>query len=394
MSELRKEASILHIDLDAFFASVELLDKPELRGQPAVVAHESVRSVVTSATYEARRLGIHSAQPLSQAKRLCPNLIVLEPHREKYSTASKTVMSIFRDVTPLVEPLSIDEAFLDVEGARRLFGSPSDIAHLVRQRVMDATGLTCSVGGGASKFVAKVASQRAKPDGVLIVHPTRTLEFLHPLPVKALWGVGKVTEENLRRLGVHTIGELAQVPIASLQNAVGAASAKHLHDLAVGRDSRNVEITREEKSISNEVTFEYDISDPEQVHQHLLRLSLKVAARVRDAGLIARTVGIKIRWDDFRTVTRSRTLMEPTNVGREIYQESVAAFDELDSRGQRVRLVGVRAENLLGEREAGAVLWDPYEKWREAENVMDDVTRRFGKNTVTAAALLNPDKTS
>ncbi|WGD38444.1 DNA polymerase IV [Lysinibacter sp. HNR] len=388
MRERAEEASILHIDVDAFFVSVELLDKPELRGRPAVVAHETGRSVVTSATYEARALGIHSAMPLARAQRLCPGLLVLAPHMEKYAAASRVIMDIFRDITPQVEPLSIDEAFLDVSGARRLFGSPTKIAQIVRQRVHQATGLTCSVGGGASKFVAKVASQRAKPNGVLVVHPTRTLEFLHPLPVKALWGVGTVTNENLRRLGIHTIGELAQIPLHALQSALGEVSAQHLHDLARGHDARSVQSTREEKSISSELTFEYDVADPEVIRQKLLQLSLRVAARLRHLGVAARTVGIKIRWHDFRTVTRSRTLVQPTSVGQQIYAETVAAFEGLSARGQHIRLVGVRAENLLGAEAAEIALWDPYEQWRGVEAVMDDTARRFGRHTVTTASLL------
>ncbi|GAA3595424.1 DNA polymerase IV [Klugiella xanthotipulae] len=388
MTHERSEASILHIDLDAFFASVELLDKPELRGQPAVVASPTGRSVVTSATYEARRFGIHSAQPLAQAQRLCPHVIVLPPHMELYREASRRVMAIFRDITPLVEQLSIDEAFLDVAGARHLFGSPAEIAALVRARVRAGTGLTCSVGAASTKFVAKVASQRAKPNGVLVIEPHLTLDFLHPLPVGALWGVGGVTGEHLRTFGVKTIGDLAELPLGTLQRAVGDASARALHELAHGRDLRLVTPERDEKSISNEVTFEYDVADAEIIRRQLLQLSLKVGARLRTAHLVARTVGIKLRWDDFRTITRSRTLGEPTSVGRQIYTEAAAAFDELKFAGRRVRLVGVRAGNLVAGDGASAALWDPYERWREAENVMDDAIRRFGPHTVTAAALM------
>ncbi len=216
-------ATILHVDMDAFFAAVELLDHPELRGKPAIVGHPGPRSVVTSATYEARRFGVRSAMPVSQALRLCPTAIILPPHMEKYREYSKRVMTIFSEVTPLVEPLSIDEAFLDVSGARRLLGSPRRIAELIRSRVREETGLTCSVGAASTKFVAKLASGRAKPDGLLVIPASETLAYLRPLPVGALWGVGESTQQSLQRLGLHTVADLADTPLSVLQRAVGEA---------------------------------------------------------------------------------------------------------------------------------------------------------------------------
>src|SRR4051812_10891883 len=223
---------MLHVDMDAFFASVELLERPDLVGKPVIVGHRSARSVVTAATYEARKYGVNSAMPMALALRRCPNAIVLEPHFEKYSHYSKIVMNICRDLTPLVEPLSIDEAFLDVAGARRLLGSSFEIATLLRARVLEATGLTCSVGVAATKFVAKLASSRAKPDGLLFVPLEGTLDFLHPLPISALWGVGAKTEERLVRLGLRTVGDVASTPLATLQKMIGDAAGQKLADLA------------------------------------------------------------------------------------------------------------------------------------------------------------------
>ncbi|MCU1534922.1 MAG: polymerase, partial [Glaciihabitans sp.] len=255
-------AHILHVDMDAFYASVELLTRPELRGLPVIVGHPGQRSVVTAATYEARKYGVNSAMPMSIALRRCPNAIVLEPHFDRYSHYSKIVMDLCRDLTPLVEPLSIDEAYLDVAGARRLLGSPFEIATLLRARVLASTGLTCSVGVAATKFVAKLASSRAKPDGLLFVPLEGTLAFLHPLPISALWGVGAKTEERLSRLGLRTVGDVAQTPLAALQKMLGVAGGQKLHDLAWARDPRAVTVEREEKSIGHESTFEYDVTDP------------------------------------------------------------------------------------------------------------------------------------
>jgi DNA polymerase-4 len=377
---------ILHIDMDAFFASVELLTRPELRGLPVIIGHPDGRSVVTSATYEARKFGVGAAMPVSRALRLCPQAVIVPPDYAAYAHYSAEVMRIFSDVTPLVEQLSIDEAFLDVSGARRLLGSPSAIAALVRERVERETGLTCSVGVAASKFVAKMASTRAKPDGVLVVPKDDTLAFLHPLPIRTLWGVGPSTEESLRRLGLATIGDIADVPIGALRSAVGAAGAAKLQQLARGHDPRSVETTRIEKSIGHEVTFHTDISDIDRLRVELLRLADKVAVRLRERGWVARTIGLKVRWTDFTTISRSHTLPEPTSVGRRLHEEAVAMLEALRPL-QPVRLIGIRAEHLspLGD---GALLWDPDEDWREAENSVDAVRKRFGSTALAPASLL------
>ncbi len=385
-------ATLLHVDLDAFFASVELLDHPELVDKPVIVGHRSGRSVVTAANYVARRYGVNSAMPMALALRRCPAAIVLEPHMNRYKHFSDQVMGIFGDITPLVEQLGIDEAFLDVAGARRLHGSPAVIGALIRRTVEAETGLTCSVGAASTKFVAKMASGRAKPNGLLVIPAEETLAFLHPLPVGALWGVGQTTEASLLRLGLRQIGDVARTPLAVLQKTVGEASGRKLHDLAWGRDPRTVTTLREEKSVGHEVTFEHDVTDVARLRSELLRQSDAVAARLRGAGLVGRCVVLKLRYADFSTVTRSRTLAEATDVGRRIYEEAAASFDTLAASGIRVRLIGVRVEQLGDGDGQGLGLWDPDDDWRGAERAVDTVTARFGRGAVRPASLLKPDK--
>ncbi len=387
-------ATILHVDMDAFFASVELLDRPDVRGKPAIVGHAGGRGVVTSATYEARKFGVRSAMPVSQALRLCPSAIILPPHYEKYTEYSRRVMDIFQEVTPLVEPLSIDEAFLDVAGARRLLGSPGRIAELIRSRVLEETGLTCSVGVAGTKFLAKLASGRAKPDGLLIIPPAEALAYLRPLPVGALWGVGASTQSALERMGMRTVADIADAPLGVLQRAVGEASARRLHELANGRDARQVVTESREKSIGHENTFEIDVADADRLRRELLRLSGRVGERLRRHGMVARTVAIKVRFADFRTITRSRTLAEPTNVGRRLFEEAWQIFEALgtDLRATPIRLIGVRAEQLLDGDGEGAVLWDPDEEWRETERTLDAVSARFGRGAIAPASLVQREE--
>jgi DNA polymerase-4 len=384
------EASILHVDMDAFFASVELLERPDARGKPAIVGHAGGRGVVTSATYEARRYGVRSAMPMSQALRLCPNAIILPPHYDRYTEFSRRVMDIFHEVTPLVEPLSIDEAFLDVSGARRLLGSPRRIAELIRSRVHEETGLTCSVGVAATKFMAKLASGRAKPDGLLVIPRAETLAFLRPLPVGALWGVGASTRSSLERMGLLTVADLADAPLHVLQKAVGDASGRRLHELANGRDPRRVVTESREKSIGHENTFGADVADADVLRRELLRLSGRVGERLRKHEMEARTVAIKVRFSDFRTITRSRTLAEPTNVGRRLFEEAWDVFEALglDVRQTPIRLIGVRAEQLLDAGGDALALWDPDEEWRETERTLDAVSARFGRGAIGPASLV------
>jgi len=384
-------ATILHIDMDAFFASVELLDRPDLRGQPVIIAGESGRSVVTSATYEARKFGVRSAMPVGQAKRLCPKAIVLPPHGAKYKHYSRVVMSMFRDVTPLVEPLSIDEAFLDIAGARRLLGSPLEIARAIRRRVSDETGLTCSIGAASTKFIAKLASTRSKPDGLLVIPHEHTLAFLHPLPVASLWGVGKTTAESLAKRGITTVAELSATPLDVLQQWVGAAAGAKLHDLSWARDPRAVNPNGVEKSIGHENTFGTDVGDFDVMKRELLDQAERVAVRLRKGGFKSRTIALKLRFADFTTITRSRTLPEATDTGRRIYEQAVELLREVDFRGRRVRLLGVRAEQLTdGDVPTDFALWgdDESDGWRDAEGVMDAASARFGLGAIRPAALL------
>ncbi|AYF99025.1 DNA polymerase IV [Protaetiibacter intestinalis] len=383
-------AHIMHVDMDAFYASVELLERPELVGKPVIVGHASQRSVVTAATYEARRYGVNSAMPMAVALRRCPQAIVLEPHFDRYTHYSRLVMGILGSLTPHVEQLSIDEAFLDVAGARKLLGSSWAIGTRLRERVYSETGLRCSAGAAATKFVAKLASSRAKPDGLLVVPEAGTLDFLHPLPVSALWGVGGKSEEVLQRLGLRTVGDVAHAPLEMLRRALGEAGAERLHALSWARDPREVTPGREEKSIGHETTFETDRTDPAELHRVLLQLADGVGQRLRRSGVQGRTIAIKLRFSDFTTITRSRTLAEPTQLGRRIYEAARELYDQANTSARPVRLIGVRAEQLVGGEASTLGLWDDDEDWREAEQTVDAITERFGAGAVRPAALLRP----
>ncbi len=383
---------VLHVDMDAFYASVELRRRPELRGVPMFVGGGDTRGVVLSATYEARAFGIRSAMPVMRARRLCPQAIAVPPDFPAYAEASKGVMAVFRSVTPLVEPLSLDEAFLEVSGARRRLGAPAAVAAYVKARITDEQGITCSVGVAPNKFLAKLASTRSKPDGLLVVPADAVVSFLHPLPVGALWGVGERTEEVLVRLGLHTVGDLASVPVATLQRALGPGVGAHLAALAWGRDERSVVPIEPDKSIGAEETFSRDVDDPERIHRELLRLSERAAGRMRTQGYVGRTVAVKIRFADFQTISRSRTLAEPTDVAQVVYGIARSLYDGLGLQRARLRLVGVRIEGLvptataprqlrLDERAAGR---------REAEQAADRAAERFGAGAVRPGSLVVP----
>jgi DNA polymerase-4 len=380
--------------MDAFYASVEVRDRPELAGRPVIVGGLGARSVVLSATYEARAFGVRSAMPMSRARRLCPQALVIPPRHPLYGRVSKEVMAVFRDVTPQVEPLSLDEAFLDVAGSVRRLGSPAAIGERIRADIASQQGITCSVGVAPVKFVAKIASAACKPDGLLVIPAAGVLDFLHPLPAGALWGVGEKAEQTLARLGLRTIGDIAQIPAATLQRELGAAAGAHLHALAWGRDERAVTPVREDKSVGAEETFETDIDDPDVIRRELLRLSGRTARALRDAGCVARTLSVKLRLASFKTITRSKTLAEPTDTARDIYAVARALYEGsgLADRA-RLRLVGVRASGLrpaaghstqlaFGDRPAG---------WREAERTLDEIARRFGDGAVRPATLVSPD---
>jgi DNA polymerase-4 len=384
--------TILHADMDAFFASVELRRRPELVGRPVVVGHPGGRSVVLAATYEARKFGVHSAMPMAQAMRKCTGLVVVPPDHSAYAEASRAVMAIFRDVTPEVEPLSLDEAFLDVSGALRRIGSPREIAVQLRDRIRETERLPCSIGVASTKFVAKLASSRAKPDGLLVIPRQSVLAFLHPLPIGALWGVGDKTEAALTQIGMRTIGDLAATPVSTLVHTLGKAAGSHLHALANGTDPRPVVANEPDRSIGAEETFGSDIADGEGILRELLRLSERCAERARAGQVVGRTVAIKVRFSDFRTVSRSKTLTEPTDTARTIYETASRLYDALDIAGTPLRLVGVRLEGLAPAEQVPEQLslTGDDEEWRAAEQAVDRVTAKFGHGSVRPAALIKP----
>jgi DNA polymerase IV len=385
---------ILHADMDAFYASVEVRDQPGLRGKPVIVAGGG-RGVVLSATYEARAYGVRSAMPTARAMRLCPQAVLVPPRRGEYAAASREIMSIFRGVSPLVEPLSLDEAFLDVAGARRMLGPPTMIAGLIRAQIKEQHGITCSVGVAPSKFIAKLASARCKPDGMLVVPASDVLAFLHPLPVQALWGVGDRAAGILARLGMHTVGDIAHTPAATLRREFGTALGSHLASLALAQDTRPVVPHTPEKSIGAEETFPEDVADPEVIRRELLRLSERTARSLRSARYAARTIVVKLRLASFTTITRSRTLTEPTDVGRQIHATACALYDAagLDPHSS-LRLVGIRATNLIGIGTGAGTqlaLGERPSRWSEAERAMDKIVARFGSAAVGPATLVNAD---
>ncbi|RLV49413.1 DNA polymerase IV [Nocardioides mangrovicus] len=385
--------------MDAFFAAVSVRDRPELAGRPVIVGGGptqggGMRGVVLSATYPARRAGVRSGMPAARARRLCPEAVFLRCDHESIEQVSRSVMALFREITPTVEAISVDEAFLDVSGSLRRLGSPLQVAEHIRARVADEQRITCSVGVATSASVAKLASRRAKPDGVVVVPRDRMTSFLHPLAVEELWGVGEKTRERLNAVGLVTVGDVAHAPMATLRRALGPHAGAHVRALAWGADGRRVRERRgidvPDRSIGAEETFGHDTGDPATVQRELLRLSAKVAARTRANGLAGRTVSLKVRWSDFTTLTRSHTLVDPTDVTEEIYSVVGTLYDAVNPARRTVRLVGVRVEGLvpcegvqrqlvLGARERG---------WREADQAVDRATSRFGRSAVRPASLL------
>lgn len=386
--------TVLHVDMDAFFASASLLSRPELVGTPVIIGGAGNRGVVLSATYEARAFGVASAMPMGRARRLCPQAVVISPDHDLYSRISAAVMETFAAITPVVEPLSLDEAFLDVAGAVRRLGSPATIAQRIRDTVHDEQGVTCSVGVAPSKFVAKLASSLCKPDGLLVVPVDEVVTFVQQLPVGALWGVGEKTEEHLARLGLATVADIAHTPRDTLRRALGEATGAHLHDLAWGRDPRRVEPVHRERSIGADETFPVDVDDPAYIHRELLRLSVKTTRRMRAAGMVGRTVSIKVRFADFTTITRSRTLRDPTDVSTEVYAAARALYDALGLQRARLRLVGVRVEHLLPVTQASVqpTLDEPEFGWRDADRAVDRAAARFGTGSVRPASLLRGER--
>ena len=381
---------ILHVDMDAFYASVAELDHPEYKGK-ALVVGAGARGVVLSANYEARKFGIRTAMPVGRAKRLAPHAIFIAPEHHRYSEISARVMAIFHSYTPLVEPISLDEAFLDVTGSQKLFGTGREIAAKIREQVEKEEGITCSVGLAQSKFIAKLASQHCKPNGMLEIKSDRILEFLHPLPVRAIWGVGPKTAESLERLGLHTVSDIAHTPRATLIRALGESTGASLYELAWGRDYRDVVPDEPEKSIGNEETFSEDLDNPEEILREFLRMTEKATARLRERSLFAKTISIKIKFADFSSLTRSKTVPIAIDNTHDTYEVVKALYLALRNDGARIRLVGVSFSQLqegapvqleLGARERG---------WREADTAIDRAQARFGRGSVRPGRLIRPE---
>lgn len=374
--------AVLHVDMDAFYASVEVLDDPSLRGRPVIVGGTPEgRGVVAAASYEARRHGVRSAMSAARARQLCPDGVFLRPRPDRYAELSRAVMDLLRGYTPLVEPLSIDEAFLDVSGCRRLLGPPPVIAADIKRRVRAATGLTASVGAAANKFLAKLASDHGKPDGLVVIEPARGRDFIAPLPIERLWGVGAVASQQLRAAGIARIGDLLERDAAVLTAAFGLHAAR-LRELAAGLDDRPVVPAHEAKSVGNELTFAEDIADATQLREVCDELADKVARRLRADDLRARTVVLKARYPDFTTVTRSLTLPEATAGGVELRDAARELLERRLARGRRpLRLLGVTAANLESAGAGGQALLfgeASRERDRRVDEVLDRVADRFG----------------
>lgn len=378
--------SILHVDMDAFFASVEQRDHPELRGKPVLVGGDGPRGVVAAASYEARKFGVHSAMPSAIAKRLCPQAIFVSGSYSNYRSVSNQVFEIFERFTPVIQPLSIDEAFLDVTGTERIFESPRAIAEQIRDAVKSEINLTCSVGVAPNKFLAKLASDMNKPDGIMVIEQHRIHAILDPMPASAIPGVGPATMKQLTRLGVRTIGDIRKLPAATLRAKLNDYGDR-LHQYASGLDDRPVRLDREAKSISHEHTFEQDLKDPEDVRAIIARQSEDVAYRVRKHKRYARTITIKVRFGDFETVTRSTTLDHPTDSTAEIHRAARVLFDRWAAAYRPVRLIGVGASQLT-ELADNAGLFDQQtnETQRTVDRVGDEIINRFGKDAVRRAS--------
>jgi len=386
---------ILHVDLDAFFAAVEQRDRPELRGKPVIVGGGGARDrgVVSAASYEARVFGVHSAMPLRTASALCPQAVFLPVDGRKYARESRRVMEILRRFTPKVEPISIDEAFLDVAGSEALFGDPPEIARRIKAAIREELGLTASVGVAATRLVAKIASELRKPDGLVVVAAGEEAAFLAPLPIERLWGVGEKTRRALADYGVRTIGDLAAVPVDLLARRFGKFGPV-LHERARGIDPTPVGLEADAKSMSHEHTFTVDTADREEIERTLLSLAEGVAGRLREAGVRAGGVSLKLRDSDFVTITRQRTLREPTDLAEDLYRAALElARPELRAvagRGLKVRLLGVAAFHLTSAEQIGLFEGGRLRRERAAEAV-DAVRRKFGRKAIARARLLRGD---
>ena len=392
--------SIIHLDMDAFFASVEQLDHAEFRGKPVVVGADpkggAGRGVVAACSYEARPFGIRSAMPISQAYRLCPTAVFVRPRHDRYAEMSERIFAILREYTDLVEPLSIDEAFLDLTASQRLFGPAEAIGRTLKARIRSELGLVASIGLAPNKFLAKVGSDLGKPDGFVVVAPGQERAFLDPLPISRLWGVGPKTEARLRRLGFQTIGQLAGTRAEVLEEALGQAG-RELWDLANGRDDRPVEPEQEAKSIGAEHTFSEDTEDSAVIRRTLLELSDKVGSRLRQEGVLAGGATLKFRDHRFHTVTRAAILEPPTDVGDDLFREAWRLLQRVEWKGSRVRLVGVTATRLAPASGPAVGQLSLFSSARNAKQdlarTMDKIRDRYGQAAITRASLLEPRPT-
>jgi DNA polymerase-4 len=388
MNDVEQLATILHVDMDAFYASVAEKDNPKLKGK-AVVVGAGRRGVVSAANYEARKFGIRAAMPVYKAKALAPHAIFISPDMARYEEVSRSVMSIFHDITPLVEPISLDEAFLDVTGSRRLLGDGQTIAKLIRARVEQKEGITCSVGIAHNKFIAKIASNQCKPNGLLEIDPERVLEFLHPLAAKEIWGVGPKTNEQLAKMGLQTVGDIANTPRSTLIRVLGQASGSSLYELAWGRDYRDVEIEHIEKSISSSETFDQDLDSQEEILKEFLRLTERSVERMREKGFAAGTISIKVRFTDFKTISRSKTVDLPITGTQEIFEVVKNLYLALNLENVLIRLIGVSLDSLVEDEEINQmVLGQRSSGWQQADKAVDRIKNKFGSASLRPARLV------
>lgn len=387
-----RHRSIIHLDMDAFYPAVEVKDHPQLRGKPVIVGGGRERGVVSSASYEARKFGVHSAQPMATAMRLCSHGIFLPVRMSRYKEVSRQVFAIFHRFTPLVEPLSIDEAFLDVTGVERLAGQPQEIALKIKQKVLEETGLTVSAGVAPSKFVAKIASDMDKPDGLTVVSPGMVREFLDPLPINKMWGVGKATQQVLARLGIQTFQDLRQMPIELLEKTLGKHGAA-MHRLAMGIDDRPVEPERETKSIGHEETFVRDILDLEEARKELLSLTGRVARRMRREKVKGATISLKVKYSDFTQISRASTLDTSTDDSGDIYAVACQLLRKTEVGKRPVRLIGISLSKLTStENGIQLSLFGPDRaslKRKELNTALDSICDKFGEKSIRPATLIS-----
>ncbi len=388
---------ILHVDMDAFFAAIEQREHPELKGKPVIIGADPReghgRGVVSTCSYEARKFGVHSAMPISHAYRLCPHGIYLPPNGKLYQQVSQNIFNILYEFSDLVEPVSIDEAFLDVTGSQRLYGDGPTIAQKIKQRIKEKEQLTASIGVAPNKYLAKIASDLEKPDGLVVVEPGKIEEFLWPLDISRLWGAGQRTQQILRKMGINTIGQLAQYPAEILKQKLGSAG-EHFYRLAHGQDDRPVRVSDEVKSVSNEHTFGQDIDDIDFIRQKLVYLCEKVGYRLRKKQLKGRTIHLKLRYHDFSTITRNLTINQATNQTRQIVDVVLDLFEKNYMPGRKVRLVGVGVSGFDLKESRQISLFDILEeKQNKLDQVQDQLSNRFGRHIAQRAESLSPKKT-